>query len=226
MHIWQACRATSAALTYFEPIEVDGTTYSDGGLLYNNPVQLVHSEASEVFEGRDQLIISVGTGLEKIMKFQPSLATVATDLARLASETEKTADIFFRKDGATAAEAGRYFRFDVPGLGDIGLEESKKLRDIKRLTERYINIGEVGRKIYWCAKEVAGAYALFKVPMVPKASTNKDSSSQDEILNERFRKLKAPPPMSSRIQTRTPTRDTSPFSTAASEGAQAFSASR
>lgn len=51
-------------------------------------------EASKVFPGRDQLIVSVGTGLAKIMKWQPCLTTVATDLAGLATETERTADDF------------------------------------------------------------------------------------------------------------------------------------
>jgi predicted acylesterase/phospholipase RssA len=68
MHIWQACRATSAALTYFKPIEVSGYTYSDGGLLYNNPIQLVHNEASDVFQGQDQLIISLGTSIPQVTK--------------------------------------------------------------------------------------------------------------------------------------------------------------
>lgn len=68
MHIWQACRATSAALTYFKPIEVSGYTYSDGGLLYNNPIQLVHNEASDVFHGQDQLIISLGTSIPQVTK--------------------------------------------------------------------------------------------------------------------------------------------------------------
>ncbi|KAJ5669542.1 acyl transferase/acyl hydrolase/lysophospholipase [Penicillium macrosclerotiorum] len=191
MHIWQACRATSAALTYFKPIKVDGNTYSDGGLLYNNPVQLLHSEASEVFEGRDQLIVSVGTGLEKIMKWQPSLATVAEDLARLATETERTADDFYRRNGAEAAKAGRYFRFNVPGLGDIGLEESGQLRHIKRLTDRYINQAEVGYKVDSCAKQLTqGVCALLDVPTPLQDLPNKDSRSRANDLEERLQKLK------------------------------------
>lgn len=30
--IWEACRATSAATTFFDPIEIGGSRYSDGSL--------------------------------------------------------------------------------------------------------------------------------------------------------------------------------------------------
>jgi predicted acylesterase/phospholipase RssA len=38
--IWQAARATSAAPTYFERLTVGDDQFVDGGLGYNNPVQL------------------------------------------------------------------------------------------------------------------------------------------------------------------------------------------
>jgi patatin-like phospholipase/acyl hydrolase len=36
--IWQAARATSAAPMYFEPLQVNGNTFMDGGLQANNPL--------------------------------------------------------------------------------------------------------------------------------------------------------------------------------------------
>ena len=162
MYIWEACRATSAALTFFEPIIVDGTTYSDGGLLYNNPVQLVHGEASEMFEGREQLIISLGTGIGSPEKFDPKLLTVARLLGGLATETENTANDFYRREDGKAAKAGRYFRFNVPGMGDIGMDETKKLNDIKLLTNQYLEGAELGQKADLCAKQLAGG--VYSVP--------------------------------------------------------------
>ncbi|KAI9667893.1 MAG: hypothetical protein M1821_000713 [Bathelium mastoideum] len=157
MHIWEACRATSAALTFFEPIKVDDTTYSDGGLLYNNPVQLVHGEASEMFEKREQMIVSLGTGTAGIPeKFDPRLRTVAYQLAKIAAETETTANNFFRRDDGAAAEFGRYFRFNVPGIGDIDMDESKRLKEIKDLTEAYLEAAEISKKVISCAKQLAG----------------------------------------------------------------------
>lgn len=36
-YIWQAARATSAAPHYFDSVKIDGVSYVDGGLGYNNP---------------------------------------------------------------------------------------------------------------------------------------------------------------------------------------------
>ncbi len=63
MKIWQACQATSAATTFYEPLVIDGTRYSDGGLLYNNPVSQVHAEGSEMFRDDETLLVSLGTGI-------------------------------------------------------------------------------------------------------------------------------------------------------------------
>jgi predicted acylesterase/phospholipase RssA len=58
--IWEAARATSAAMKYFEPIKIAGVEYRDGGLMYNNPIAMLHAEACDVFEGREQVIVSLG----------------------------------------------------------------------------------------------------------------------------------------------------------------------
>ncbi|KAI9789620.1 MAG: hypothetical protein M1816_005929 [Peltula sp. TS41687] len=63
--IWEACRATSAATTFFEPITIGRTKqrFVDGAIVYNNPIELVHREARNVWPGdRAALLISIGTG--------------------------------------------------------------------------------------------------------------------------------------------------------------------
>lgn len=64
--IWEACRATSAATTFFDSIKIGpfDQEFADGGVLYNNPVQLVHREASATWSNRmnDSVLINVGTG--------------------------------------------------------------------------------------------------------------------------------------------------------------------
>lgn len=155
MHVWEACRATSAALTFFEPIIIEGITYSDGALLYNNPVQLVHGEASEVFEDRDQVIISLGTGIGNLDKFDPKLQNVARLLGKLATETERTANDFYRREDAKAAKSGRYFRFSVPSMGDIGMHEHEKLNVVRLLTEGYLERADVAQTAEMCARVLA-----------------------------------------------------------------------
>ena len=59
-------------------------------------------------------------------------------LKELATETEKTAQQFHR-DKSDLDDEGRYYRFNVDrGLEDIGLEESKKKREIAAVTGRYV----------------------------------------------------------------------------------------
>lgn len=155
MKIWQACRGTSAATTFFEPLAIGEDIYSDGGLLYNNPVQLVHIEGAEMFPGRETLLLSLGTGISSDKIFNPNFANVGKQLADLATQTEKEADAFFRRDGAQAARSQRYFRFNIPNIGDIALDEAKELNTIKNSAEKYLNVGEVGLKIRSCSEQLA-----------------------------------------------------------------------
>jgi predicted acylesterase/phospholipase RssA len=64
--IWQAARATSAAPTYFLPIEIDDVLYGDGGLGWNNPTKEALAEARNVWPDRPiGIVVSIGTGLEQ-----------------------------------------------------------------------------------------------------------------------------------------------------------------
>ncbi|CZR67325.1 uncharacterized protein PAC_17224 [Phialocephala subalpina] len=157
LKLWQACRGTSAAITFFESLSVGSAVYSDGGLLYNNPVQLVDGEASEMFSmERDKLIISLGTGVAADKVFNPNLLTIGKALADIATNTQREADAFFRRDGGQDALQGRCFRFDVPGIGDIELDEVKQLDRIAAASEKFLNDPEVGMKVKKCSEQLAG----------------------------------------------------------------------
>src|SRR5213078_4792779 len=61
--IWQAARATSAALTYLPPIIIDDVEYCDGGFGWNNPVEEAIAEAHMLWPKRPiGCLVSVGTG--------------------------------------------------------------------------------------------------------------------------------------------------------------------
>lgn len=47
--IWEAARATSAASTFFDPIEIGPQRYVDGGLRYNNPIEKADEESRGLF---------------------------------------------------------------------------------------------------------------------------------------------------------------------------------
>jgi predicted acylesterase/phospholipase RssA len=63
--LWEVARATSAAPTYFQPVDFHGEALADGGLVANNPT-LVAGIVAESYFGFDWRkktnVISVGTG--------------------------------------------------------------------------------------------------------------------------------------------------------------------
>jgi predicted acylesterase/phospholipase RssA len=156
MLVWKAARATSAALSYFDPIEINGVEYRDGGLMYNNPVDQVASEASVVFPDRPQIIVSLGTGLASKKPFTGSLAAITKELADIATRAETVSRNFYQRDGSRAAKSGQYFRFNVPEIGDQGLAESKPkdLAYIRTMTEDYIDNPETGFKLTSCTEKL------------------------------------------------------------------------
>jgi len=65
--IWKIARATSAAPTYFDPIEIGTKEYSDGGVGNNNPAQLMLDEiwvmARTLIPAQSfGVFVSIGTG--------------------------------------------------------------------------------------------------------------------------------------------------------------------
>lgn len=194
MLVWKAARATSAALSYFDPIQVDGVEYRDGGLMYNNPVEQVHSEASVVFPGRSQVIISLGTGLASTRAFAATLPTITKELARIATDSERVASNFYQRDDSRAAESGQYFRFNVPEIGDKGLAESKPedLTYLRIMTESYIDNPETGSKLTSCADKVTeGALSTFSFnPGLPEGLPCVSSAAPQSLsLEERLENL-------------------------------------
>ncbi|KAH8750222.1 hypothetical protein F5883DRAFT_227773 [Diaporthe sp. PMI_573] len=144
--IWEACRATSAAPSYFEPIKIgdDGEreTFVDGGLGYNNPVEQVLEEARRIFPGRKvACVVSVGTGVANVIAFPDSPktgpVTLINALKNMATESDTTAEkIHWRFQNVQDT----YFRFSVDrGLQGIRLEEWKELSKVRTFTTEHLN---------------------------------------------------------------------------------------
>ena len=61
----------------------------------------------------------------------------------MATETEQTVERFLRNKAYLDTE-GRYYRFNVArGLDEVGLEESKKKKEIAAAIRRYVTSQEV-----------------------------------------------------------------------------------
>jgi predicted acylesterase/phospholipase RssA len=161
--IWEACRATSAATSFFDPIAIGPyeEEFVDGALGANNPVYTMWSQAQDLWDGdrlQDKLkcLVSIGTGVPSLKPFRDDIFHIGDALVALATETEQTAEQF-RRDKSSLDDEGRYYRFNVlRGLEDVGLEESKKKREIAAATGRYIASQDVFKQMKACANNLSG----------------------------------------------------------------------
>jgi predicted acylesterase/phospholipase RssA len=161
--IWEACRATSAAKSFFDPIAVgrfgDEFVYEATGA--NNPVREMWDQAQlvwgpEPLEGKVICLVSIGTGVPSLKPFKDDVLHIGETLVAIATETEVTAERFRRERGLLDS-TGRYYRFNVVrGLEDIGLEEAKKVKEMAAATRRYISSQEVHKQMQACAGSIAG----------------------------------------------------------------------
>jgi len=92
--IWQACRATSAAPTFFPPMEIGRPpiAYVDGGLGYNTPIRALLDESSHIWPDKTiGCILSVGTGVPVSRDIGPTIKPLFESLEAMATDTEKVA---------------------------------------------------------------------------------------------------------------------------------------
>ena len=168
--ILQACRATSAASTYFEPLTIylgpEGGKYTStfidaavGG--DNNPIRQLWHQAAGVWEDplerKINCVVSIGTGKPSLPAYGPSAKDLASRFLEIATECDKTAREFYNEHRhALGGAEPRYFRFTVErGLENVGLDESTKKGRIIEATKEYLNDGEVFDKLEKCAERLA-----------------------------------------------------------------------
>ncbi|KAM7208430.1 Acyl transferase/acyl hydrolase/lysophospholipase [Rhypophila decipiens] len=152
--IWEACRATSAAPTYFDPINIgdegEQETFLDAGLGYNNPIEQVIEEARLIFPGRRiACVVSIGTGLARVIKFpsfpKTSPLKLIGALKKMATESDTTAERVRKRFRNTK---DTYLRFSVDrGLDDIKLEEWENLGEVRTYTTGYLKQDTVSSRI-------------------------------------------------------------------------------
>jgi len=163
--IYQVARATSAAPTFFEPVEIDDVLYGDGGTGWNNPTKEAIAEARNIWPRRPiGIVISIGTGLEAPIELKeksehaPKLITIllnhtAPKYGNMLAVAEYAVNCLTscEKVHNEIAEhpkhdilMGNYFRLNVPqGIGTIGLAEWDKLNSMIALTNRYMEQAEM-----------------------------------------------------------------------------------
>ena len=160
--VWQACRATFAATPFFDPISIGALNeeFTDGALGANNPVYMLWTQAQDVWgdqmPGKLQQLVSIGTGVPALNPVRYDVLGIWATLSDLATEAERTAEQF-RSDKFSLDSAERYYRFNVDrGLEDIGLEGSKKRKEIAAATKRYVMSKDVFMRMKTCADTFVG----------------------------------------------------------------------
>ncbi|KAF2008315.1 FabD/lysophospholipase-like protein, partial [Aaosphaeria arxii CBS 175.79] len=161
--IWEACRATSAASSFFDPIAVGRykEEFLDGGTGANNPIMEVWNQAQllwgpEPLEGKVRCVVSIGTGVPSLKPFDDDVLHIGGTLVAMATETEQTAERF-RRDKAYLDDSNRYFRFNVAhGLEEVALDKSDKKKEVAAATRRYMTSQEVYKQMQTCAGNLAG----------------------------------------------------------------------
>ncbi|KAI0436973.1 FabD/lysophospholipase-like protein [Xylaria telfairii] len=158
--IWEVCRATSAATSFFDPIAIGPfeEEFVDGALGANNPVNMLWSQAQDIWgdqlRTKLQYLVPIGAGVPALKPVRDDVLGIWATLKELATETERTAEQF-RRDKSDLDNEGRYYRFNVDrGLEDIVLGESKK-KDMAAATSQYIASQAVFRQMKGCANALA-----------------------------------------------------------------------
>lgn len=160
--IWEAGRATSAASSFFDPIQIGQfqKAFVDGGTGCNNPVEKVYEEALNIWgptaTKRIQCIVSVGTGRPLEKSFGTGLKEIASTIIRIATETEQTAVRFAKLVAPILGPSPRhhkvYYRFNViGGLEEVGLERYEDKARIAAATRVYLDHPDTTTDINACA---------------------------------------------------------------------------
>lgn len=159
--IWQAALATSAATTFFDPVQIGDRVYVDGAIGANNPAAEVETEASNIWcEATGQLeplvkcFISIGTGNRTIDPISDKAWTFLTEsLKNVATGTKATEEAVLGR--WRLHWNARYFRFNVEhGLQRIGLAEYQHSGPIDAATGQYLASHETRPRLTACVKNL------------------------------------------------------------------------
>lgn len=176
--IWQAVRATSAAPSFFRPLKIDDKEYLDAGFGTNNPGHEVSLEVSTLHPTNPVCLVSIGSGkLQAPSRSKSGLLSrislfshAQTELLSILSHPETTHERM--QNSALLSKDLSYFRFNVPGLEDVALDEwttkerfklsnSEKMQTIdfiERQTLDYLAQAEVRKSIHTCAQMIVACW--------------------------------------------------------------------
>lgn len=158
--LWEACRATSAAPTFFSRCEIPGVgTFIDGAMGHNNPTREALQEVSVLMKEdpafkdlKIECVVSIGTGEDPIDidsirgKSDWALADSVKKMKEIAVNSDQRAE-----EDSKNCELNQipYFRLNPSGIGAIPLDEDddRVLKLMKDKTSEYLLKVETQKKL-------------------------------------------------------------------------------
>jgi calcium-independent phospholipase A2-gamma len=147
--IHEAVLSSCVAPTYFEPAQVHGYTFSDGGIVANCPARLAYYEAKYLWpDNKVACVVSLGTGKPKVSGGKSKLTSVVKNIVGSSTNSELLWDDFNTEVGIHK-EVIKTFRFNPPDLGDEKLDETDPNQYERWIvqTKTYMRSSEVKKKI-------------------------------------------------------------------------------
>jgi hypothetical protein len=101
-------------------------------------------------------IISLGTGVPKILSVSANLAIFLRSAIDTMMNSEEIAEDFLTEEiGKELSTSGRYFRFNVPqGMQDLELDECDETEKMRGLTVDYLKKVGNGNEVERCAQSL------------------------------------------------------------------------
>ena len=129
--------------------------YAD--MLYSNPVRDILYECRKLFRYTNDMMIIVSVGTGNGLDRSKEIPEMANGVEERNSEAKSWGDKF-EQDYAALMERGwmKYFRFNVPGLENVPLEEWCHEDMIKEKTSAYLAQPEIGQMFYACVDAITG----------------------------------------------------------------------
>lgn len=166
-------RATSAAPTYFRSYYHKSTRqiYEDGGLYYNNPVEIADAERKMIWPesalDHPDIVLSIGSGYNPnknlnnpvptkfsrptrfgVISNIKNLKRIAKDHIAISTESQRTWNAWFRIVSRSVDDVNRFYRLNVDCHQDPPtLDDISGMQELRELTHQQYGANQIIQKI-------------------------------------------------------------------------------
>jgi patatin-like phospholipase/acyl hydrolase len=145
---WLGAAATSAAPTYFPPVKIGNSHYTDGGVFAPNPAMCGAAEGLRLAYGRKVIVTSLGTGIAPAAKMNKHEMRAARDwgtvawLVPLVRTTLRgmSPTVNYELHQLDRSGAISFYRFDPQLVDDFAMDEARpeQLQGLVDLSREYV----------------------------------------------------------------------------------------